>query len=102
MSKYDKETVDRLTEKYADVTETMIILQIWEHAILHDIITKMGEFKEFKDVNKDIDESMYFGSVFNDMLERCDELGLTNKAVNQLKELVVLAENVQYIMLRRL
>lgn len=103
MSKFDKETVDKLTEKYADVTETMVILQIGEQAILHEIqINMVGEFRAFKDVDKSVDECLYYGNVFDDMLERCDELSLTNKAVTQLKELVVLAENAQYIMLRKI
>ena len=103
MSKYDKETVDRLTEKYADVTETMVILQIWEDAILHEIQTNMvGEFRAFKDVDKSVDECLYYGNVFEDMFDRWEEFSLSKEAINQLNELIDLAENAQYIMLRKI
>lgn len=87
-------------QKYRAVTDTLKILQINENAICDEVLKHMNESIAFEDADKSLGEKIYYGRVFEDILERCtnNEITIPAKFHSHLTDMIALAELYQYVM----
>lgn len=98
-AKKDKKAIK---QKYSEVAEKMKMLQISNNAIQEGIIKLMHGKEEFKDTNASIDDLIYSGGVFQEILHESRDENmkpqLSEKILGQLTELIILCEKYCYIM----
>jgi hypothetical protein len=90
-------------EKYKDVTDTLKILQINENAICDEILNHMKIGIAFKDADKTLGEIIYYGSVFESILEshNAKEIDIPTKYLSHLNDMIELVEYHQYVMVTK-
>jgi len=90
-------------EKYKDVTDTLKVLQINENAICDAILNHMDIGIAFKDANPKINESIYYGTVFESILERHNNnfIVIPAKFLNHLNDMIELAKEYEYVLVRK-
>lgn len=98
-AKKDKKAIK---QKYSEVAQKMKMLQFTNNSIQEGIINLMHGKEEFKDTNASIDDLIYSGGVFQEILHESmnDDMKpqLSEKILEQLTELIILCEKYCYIM----
>ena len=85
------------------IVETLKIAQVAENSLLHEIEKLLVGREQFTDTNKEINEKLYSGDVFENILqEKLDgEITLSDKALKQLRQLVIQLTECEYIMISK-
>lgn len=90
--------------KYKDVVEPMKMLQIQDNAISNYTLNRMLVGVAFKDADSDINENIYYGSVFQTILENHANkvLVIDKKYLSELNDLNELCKEYQYVMVTKI
>ena len=95
-----------IKKRYKSVTIKMTLLQISNYAIPEPIITAMKPYIQFKDVYTEINDTIYSGSVFKEIIEdlsnelsnELTQPSIPLKFIPELKKLNKLAKKYNYLM----
>lgn len=94
-STYIRDNCPRQPNKYDAVTKVVTTLEIEEDALIHGVVLELEHYQLTKFGN----ETLYFGSVFKQILEHYEsgEIQFPMKTLHQLKELNELFGKYDYI-----
>lgn len=89
--------------KYKHVIDTAVILQLPETAVSDHVLNRMYVGEAFTDKDKDLNEKVYYGSVFESVLEQHTNgfHELHDKFLPELNDLIELCKEYQYVMITK-